>query len=31
MGGGGGGTEKFMTCLPYRDILFNMKSRGKEF
>lgn len=28
---GGGGTEKFMTCLPYRDILFNMKLRGKEF
>lgn len=28
---GGDGTEKFMTCLPYRDILFNMKPRGKEF
>lgn len=28
---GGGGTEKFMTWLPYRDILFNMKPRGKEF
>lgn len=28
---GGGGTEKFMTCLPYRDILFNMKPRGEEF